>query len=123
MSNQKIVFASMLAAILVTVLLVLNPSSITNAQAVPYEGGEYDDRYYYGDQYGHDNYYNDYNRYGYDNNDPKKSSDVNIQKIKCGNSNINIIGLRDVGIKFPDASTTNDLLTNGQESGEVPRTR
>jgi hypothetical protein len=69
-NNQKIVFASILGAILATGLLSLNPSTITNTGAQ-----------LYGDQY------------GYDNNHPKKSSHTDIQKIKCVNSNINVNGI------------------------------
>jgi hypothetical protein len=77
-----IVFASILGAILATSILALNPSTITNAGAQMY-----------GDQYGYDsNYYQDDNRYGYDNNHPEKKN-VNVQKIKCVNSNINVNGV------------------------------
>ena len=101
MSNKKIMFASILGAILATGLLALNPSTITNAQAVPY-GTDYDNRYSYGDQYGdqYDNSrYND-NRYGYDNYDnsyypePKKDKKIgNQQEIKCFNKNLNVNGI------------------------------
>jgi hypothetical protein len=78
-SNRMIVFASILGAILATGLLALNPSTITNVGAQMYR-----------DQYGYDrNYYQDDNRYGYDNNHPEKKN-VNVQKIKCVNSNINV---------------------------------
>ena len=44
-------------------------------------------------QYGYDNnYYKDYNGYDYP-KDPKKNSHVDIQKIKCVNSNINVNGI------------------------------
>jgi hypothetical protein len=65
-NNKKIVFVSILGAILATGLLSLNPSTITNGGAQLYE-----------DEYKYDN-------------QPKKSSDVNVQKIKCVNSNINV---------------------------------
>ena len=39
------------------------------------------------------NYYQDDNRYSYDNNHQKKSSHVDIQKIQCVNSNINVNGI------------------------------
>ena len=65
-NNKKIVFVSILGPILATGLLSLNPSTITNACAQ-----------LYGDEYKYDN-------------QPKKSSDVNVQKIKCVNSNINV---------------------------------
>jgi hypothetical protein len=70
-NNRMIVFASILGAILATSILALNPSTITNASAQPY-----------GDQYGYDN-----------NNYQKKSSHVDIQKINCVNSNVNINGV------------------------------
>jgi hypothetical protein len=101
MSNKKIVFASILGAILATGLLALNPSTITNAQAVPY-GTDYDNRYSYGDQYGdqYDNSRYDDNRYGYDNYDnsyypePKKDKKIgNQQEIKCFNKNLNVNGI------------------------------
>ena len=57
----------------------------------------------YGDQYGYDsNYYQDDNRYGYDNHQ-KKSSHVDIQKIKCVNSNINVNGIDITEIPEDDA--------------------
>ncbi len=72
-SNRMIVFASILGAILATDVLALNPSPIimiAGAQS-------------YGDQ-----------KYGYDNNNHQtKKSSVNIQKIKCVNSNINVNGI------------------------------
>ena len=81
-NNRIIVFASILGAILATSILALNPSTITSA------GAQMD-----GDQYGYDrNYYQDDNRYGYDNHE-KKSSHGDIQKIKCVNSNINVNGV------------------------------
>ena len=43
-NNRMIVFASILGAILATSILTLNPSTITNAQAMPYGSGDYDDR-------------------------------------------------------------------------------
>ncbi|HSF49168.1 MAG TPA: hypothetical protein VLA74_00265 [Nitrososphaeraceae archaeon] len=75
MSNKKIVFASMLAAILATGLLALNPSMKGIAQAQMYDS-----------QYGYDNSYNNYYP------DPK-SSHVEIQKISCVDSNINVNGI------------------------------
>ncbi len=101
-NSQKIVFASILAAILATGLLALNPSSITNAQAVLY-GADYDSRYSYGGQYGEqydNNRYDDNNRHGYDSYDnsyypePKKDKKIgNEQEIKCLNKNLNLNGL------------------------------
>ena len=81
--NRMIVFASILGAILATRLLALNPSTITNAGAQMYD----DDRY------------------GYDNH-PKKSSDVNVQKIKCINSNINVNGIDITQIPQDGLATT-----------------
>jgi len=78
MRNKKIVFVSILAGILATGLLALNPSTIRNSQAIMYYD-EYDDNTYYKD---------DNNRYGYD-NDKKKSSDAKVQNIKCNNIIIN----------------------------------
>jgi len=82
MTNQtKIVLAS-ITVIVAAGLLALSPSMIGNAQAQMYDN-----------QYGYDNNYNqDNNRYSYDKNDPK-SSQTDIQKIKCVNSNINVNGV------------------------------
>ncbi|MGB9168743.1 MAG: hypothetical protein WCB31_07450 [Nitrososphaeraceae archaeon] len=72
-NNNKIVFASILGAILATGLLALNPSMV-GAQL-------------YANEYGYDDSnYNNYDR-------QSKSSHVDIQKIKCFNSNININGI------------------------------
>ncbi|HJS64515.1 MAG TPA: hypothetical protein VJ767_06620 [Nitrososphaeraceae archaeon] len=103
MTNQaeKIVLAS-ITLIVAAGLLALNPSSLSNAQAVPY-GADYDSAYPHGLQYG-DHYdtsgYDDNNRYGYDNYDntyypePKKDKKiVNLQEIKCINKNLNLNGL------------------------------
>jgi hypothetical protein len=80
--NRMIVFTSILAAILATGLLALNPSTITSADAQMYAN-----------DYGYDNnYYQDDNRYSYDKKDPK-SFHTDIQKIKCVNSNINVNGI------------------------------
>ncbi len=82
-NSKKIVFASILGAILATGLLALNPSMIENAQAE-----------LYANEYGYDNnYYHDDNRYSYDDNHQKKSSHTDIQKISCVNSNINVNGI------------------------------
>ncbi len=70
-NNRMIVFASILGAILATIMLALNPSTITYAGAQMY-----------GDH-----------QYGYDNNHEKKSSHTDIQKISCVNSNINVNGI------------------------------
>ncbi len=57
----------------------------------------------YDNQYRHDNnYYQDDNRYSYDKNDPK-SSQVDIQKINCVNSNINVNGVDITQIPQDDA--------------------
>lgn len=61
----------LLAAIVAVGLLVVNLSSITNAQAQLYNDG-------YGDRYYEDSYYKDDNRFGYDSH-LKKKSDVSIQ--------------------------------------------
>ena len=68
MTNQvRIVMGCIL--IISVGLLVLNPSIIINVQAQMYNEG-----------------------YQYDNHQ-KKSSNVNVQKINCGNSNINVNGI------------------------------
>ena len=111
MSNKKIVFASIMGAILATSILALNPSTITNAGAQMY-----------GDQYGYDsNYYQDDNRYGYDNNHQKKSSHTDIQKIECVNSNINV---NDVDItQIPEDDTATTAATNEQAGPEAANTQ
>jgi hypothetical protein len=94
-NNRMIVFASIMGAILATSILALNPSMVANAGAQMY-----------GDQYGYDsNYYQDDNRYGYDNHQ-KKSSHVDIQKIKCVNSNINVNGIDITQIPRDGTATT-----------------
>jgi len=92
-NNRMIVFASIMGAILATGLLALNPSTVTNAQAMPYGSEDYDDRHSYGDQYGYDSnyYYQDDNRYSYDKKDSISYGD--IQKISCVNSNLNVNGI------------------------------
>jgi hypothetical protein len=75
MSNNNIVFGSIMAAILATGILALNPSIIEDAQAEMYAN-----------EYGHDISYNKYYP-------EPKSSHTDIQKIKCGNSNINVNGV------------------------------
>jgi hypothetical protein len=103
MSNKKIVFASILGAILTTGLLALNPSMVGNAGAQMYR-----------DHYGYDSnyYYQDDNKYGYDNNHQKKSSHVDIQKIKCVNSNINVNGI-DITQIPQDGTTTAESANEG----------
>lgn len=72
-SDKMIVFAYILAAILTTGILALNPSMVC-AQ-------------FYANEYGYeDSNYNNYDK-------QSKSSHVDIQKIKCVNSNININGI------------------------------
>jgi len=112
-----IVFASILGAILATGLLALNPSTLTgNAEAQSYG---YKDPYYseygYKDPYSYeDNYYKDDNRYGYDNKYPKKSSHVDIQKIKCVNSNINVNGI-DI-TQIPQDNTAIAAANEGEDA-------
>lgn len=103
-NNKRIVFASILGVILAIGILALNPSMIGNAQAQSYG---YNDQYSY-----EDNYYKDDNRYGYDNKHPKKNSDVNIQKIKCVNSNVNVNGIDITQIP----QEPNDLATAANEA-------
>jgi hypothetical protein len=94
-NNNKVVLASIMLAIGAS-LLTLNPSMITTAQAEPY-----------GDEYGYDNH-------------PEKTN-VNIQKIKCVNSNINVNG---IDTQIPqDFATTNELqgneeAVNGEQNGD-----
>ena len=87
MSNLKIVFASMLAAILATGLLALNPSMKGIAQAQMYDK-----------QYGYDNNYNTYYP-------EPKSSHTDIQKISYVNSNINVNGIDIEKIPQDDTAT------------------
>ncbi|HLN33744.1 MAG TPA: hypothetical protein VK250_00525 [Nitrososphaeraceae archaeon] len=69
-SDKMIVFASRLSTILTTGILALNPSMV--------------DAQFYAHEYGYvDSNYNNYDK-------QSKSSHVDIQKIKCVNSNINI---------------------------------
>ena len=94
MSNQKVVFAS-ITLIIAAGLMALSPSMIGNAQAQMYDN-----------QYRHDNnYYQDDNKYSYDKKEPK-SSHVDIQKIKCVNSNINVNGIDIQEIPRDDIATT-----------------
>ena len=96
MSNNKVVLASIMLAVAAT-LLTLNPSMITTAQAEPY-----------GDEYAYDKH-------------PEKTN-VNIQKIKCVNSNINVNGI-DITQIPQDFATTNELqeteeAVNGEQNGD-----
>jgi len=103
MTNKKIVLAS-ITMIVAAGLLALNPSMMGNAQAQMYDN-----------QYGYDNnYYQDDNRYSYDKKDPK-STHVDIQKIKCVNSNLNVNGI-DITEIPQDANT----LAAANEAGEGP---
>ena len=94
MTNKKIVLAS-IVAIVAAGLMALSPSSlIGNAQAQMYAN-----------DYGYDNnYYQDDNRYIYDKKE-SKSSHVDIQKIKCVNSNINVNGIDITQIPQDDTAT------------------
>lgn len=92
MNNNKVVLASIMLAVAAS-LLTLNPSMITTAQAEPY-----------GDEYGYDKH-------------PEKTN-VNIQKIKCVNSNINVNGI-DITQIPQDFATTNELQeTEAAVNGE-----
>ncbi|MGE5862496.1 MAG: hypothetical protein ACM31H_01880 [Nitrososphaerales archaeon] len=89
MTNNKIVLAT-ITMIVAAGLLALSPSSmIGNAQAQMYDNQYgYDNNYYQDDN----SYYQDDNRYSYDKKD-QKSSYTDIQKINCGNSNVNVNGV------------------------------
>jgi hypothetical protein len=89
MTNNKIVLAS-ITVIVAAGLLALSPSMmIGNAQAEMYDNQYgYDNNYYQDDN----SYYQDDNRYSYDKKD-QKSSHTDIQKINCGNSNVNVNGV------------------------------
>jgi len=94
-NNNKVVLASIMLAVAAS-LLTLNPLMITTAQAEPY-----------GDEYGYDKH-------------PEKTN-VNIQKIKCVNSNINVNGI-DINRIPQDFATTNDFqeneaAVNGEQNG------
>ena len=99
MSNNKVLLGSIMLAIGAS-LLTLNPSMITTAQAQPY-----------GDEYG----------YGHDKHAEKTF--VNIQKIKCINSNINVNGIdvteipQDDGLAVSE-SANDEVAVNGQQSGD-----
>jgi hypothetical protein len=93
MTNQKVLLVSILTVVEIG-LLVLSSSimmMVVNAQAQMYH-------YVYEPVH--------YNVYP----DPKKSSDVNIQKIKCLNSNITVNGL--------DITQIQDVLLSQQEQME-----
>jgi len=98
-NNRTIVFASILAAILATGLLALNPSPIIiSAGAQMYE-----------EQYVYDN-----------NNHPTKKS-VNIQKINCVNSNINVNGI-DI-TQIPQDSNALEATGNDATAAEAANTQ
>jgi hypothetical protein len=83
MTDKKIVLVS-ISVIVAVGLMTLNPSMmIGNAQ-----GQMYHSEYGYGNNY----YYQDDNRYSYDKKDAM-SSHVDIKKINCVNSNINVNGI------------------------------
>jgi hypothetical protein len=82
--------------IAVTGLLTLNPSMLTNAHA---------------QMYGF-NYGNDHNKVY---PDQKKGSDVNVQKIKCLNSNINVNGIDITQIPQDGATTATSGLQQANE--------
>ena len=112
MSNQKIVLAS-ITVMVAAGLLALNPSMIGNAQAQMYDN-----------QYGYDNnYYQDDNSYSYDKKDPK-SSHVDIRKIKCVNSNVNVNGIDITKIQDPTSlGATNDLAGNEADGPDGTNTQ
>jgi len=94
-NNNKVVLASIMLAVAAS-LLTLNPSMITTAQAEPY-----------GDDYRYDKH--------------TEKTNVNIQKIKCVNSNINVNGI-DINRIPQDFATTNDFqeneaAVNGEQNG------
>ena len=104
MSNQKIVLAS-ITLMVAAGLLALNPSMIGNAQAQMYDN-----------QYGYDNnYYQNDNSYSYDKKDPK-SSHVDIQKIKCVNSNVNVNGIDITQIPTDDLATAEAANEGGADA-------
>jgi len=95
-NNNKVVLASIMLAVAAS-LLTLNPSMITTAQAEPY-----------GDDYRYDKH--------------TEKTNVNIQKIKCVNSNINVNGI-DITQIPQDFATTNELqgteaAVNGEHNGD-----
>lgn len=99
MSNNKVLLASIMLAIGAS-MLTLNPSMFTTAQAQPY-----------GDGYGN----------GYDKHSEK--TNVNIQKIKCINSNINVNGIDVNEVPQGDGltaseSANDEAATNGQQNGD-----
>ena len=71
----------------------------------------------YANEYGYDNnyYQDDNNRYSYDKKDPK-SSHVDIQKIKCVNSNINVNGIDITQIPTDDLATAEAANEGGADA-------
>ena len=99
MSNNKVLLGSIMLTIGAS-LLTLNPSIITTAQAQPY-----------GDEYG----------YGHGKHAEKTF--VNIQKIKCINSNINVNGIDITEIPQDDGLTASEsaneeAAVNGPQNGD-----
>ena len=106
MNSQKLVMAPMILTIVVaSALLVLGPSTLGNAQAQMYNNDN---------EYGYDNSYNN------DHYPEPKSPHTDIQKINCGNSNININGIDMNQIsKRPNdlATTSSGTAANQQQDG------
>ena len=112
MTKQKIVLAS-ITMIVAAGLLALNPSMIGYAQAQMYDNQYgYDNSYYQEDN----SYYQDDNRYSYDKKDPK-SSHVDIQKIKCVNSNVNVNGIDITEVPTDDLTTAEAANDGGDATG------
>ncbi|MFB5600672.1 MAG: hypothetical protein ACE5SW_10650 [Nitrososphaeraceae archaeon] len=93
MTNITIVPA-FITLIVAAGLLTLSPSMIWNAQAETYD----------------DNHYQSDNSYSYDQKEPKVSH-LNIQKINCGNSNVNVNGVDVNGI--PQDNTDIEAANEG----------
>ncbi|HEX7818539.1 MAG TPA: hypothetical protein VF419_04100 [Nitrososphaeraceae archaeon] len=100
MNNNKIVLSSIILAVAAS-LLIINPSMITTAQAQPYGNG-------YG--YGHDKH--------------SEKTFVNIQKIKCINSNVNVNGINVDEIPLTDDLAASEAgneetaaVVSGQQNG------
>ena len=113
--NQKLVLTPIILTIVAvaSTLLVLSPSMTGNAQAQLHN-----DR---------NEYSTDYNSaYSHDDKNSKKSSDVNIQKIKCVNSNINVNGIDINQIPTDDLATAEAANEDGGAAcahGPGPRWR
>ena len=88
-------------------LLALNPSIFAQAESDKDEDD--DEKSYYKD----DNY-----RYGNDHNDKKK--DVNVEKIKCVNYNVNINGILDANLgELATTTGAGEAVATGEENGET----